>query len=64
VINEISIRAFNGQEILNVKPLDKKYRLKLPLVKPGIYAVTVIINQKYFNTKIVIQPSNGQGKID
>jgi len=64
VINEISIRAFNGQEILNVKPLDKKYRLKLPPVKPGIYAVSVAINQRYYTTKIVIQPSNGQARMD
>ena len=64
IIDEISIRAFNGQEILNIKPLNKKYRLKLPIVKPGIYVVTVNINQRYFNTKIVIQPTNGQGKMD
>jgi|1048.fasta_scaffold22107_2 hypothetical protein len=64
IINEISMRAFNGQEILNIKPLNKKYRLKLPIVKPGIYVVTVNINQRYFNTKIVIQPTNGQGKLD
>lgn len=64
IINEISMRAFNGQEILNIKPLNKKYTLKLPIVKPGIYVVTVNINQKYFNAKIVIQPTNGQGKID
>ena len=63
-INEINISGFNGQKILTVKPLDKKYRLNLPLVKPGIYVVTVIIDQMYFNTKIVIQPTNGQGKLD
>lgn len=63
-INEISIRSFSGQLILNVKPSDKKYRLKIPQIKPGIYVVTAIINQRYYTTKIVIQPSNGQARMD
>jgi len=59
-IDEIIISTFNGVKILNVSPNEKKYRLRLPDVIPGIYIVNVKINQSNFTTKVVISNSKNQ----